>query len=43
MTATRWPRFVLGAILGCVGIIAWCVHDISKTWEASLRLPEENT
>jgi hypothetical protein len=33
-------RWLAAAIAGCVLVIAWAVHDLSKTWADSLRLPE---
>lgn len=35
-----WPRICLAGMLACVAVIAWAVHDLSRTWADSLRLPD---
>lgn len=34
---TRW---IVGGLVVCAAIFAWAVHDVSRTWNDSLRLPD---
>lgn len=35
----KW--IALGLVV-CAALFAWAVHDLTKTWNDSLRLPDES-
>lgn len=34
-------RWIALGLAVCAAVIAWAAHDLTRTWQNSLRLPEE--
>lgn len=35
-------KWIALGVAVCVAVFAWAVHDLTKTWNDSLRLPDES-
>lgn len=42
MTRCHWLRLAATAFTACALALAWAIHDLSRTWADSLRLPADD-